>query len=57
MKLNMTKPLKKKPGRPKISKDDHRPKKKRTRNITEEQREALRQRMVEMRKETQTCRI
>ena len=46
----MTKPLKKKPGRPKISKDDHRPKKKRTRNITEEQREALRQRMVEMRK-------
>ena len=47
----MTKRLtKKKPGRPKISKDDHRPKKKRTRNITEEQREALRQRMVEMRK-------
>ena len=42
----MTKPLKKKPGRPKISKDDHRPKKKRTRKITEEQREALRQRMV-----------
>ena len=51
MRLNMTKRLtKKKPGRPKISKDDHRPKKKRTRNITEEQREALRQRMVEMRK-------
>ena len=50
MRLNMTKHLKKKPGRPKISKDDHRPKKKRTRNITEEQREALRQRMVEMRK-------
>ena len=46
----MAKSLKKKPGRPKISKDDHRPKKKRTRNITEEQREALRQRMVEMRK-------
>ena len=51
MRLNMTKRLtKKKPGRPRISKDDHRPKKKRTRNITEEQREALRQRMVEMRK-------
>ena len=46
----MAKSLKKKPGRPKISKDDHRPKKKRTRNITEEQREALRQRMAEMRK-------
>ena len=27
----MAKSLKKKPGRPKISKDDHRPKKKRTR--------------------------
>ena len=50
MRLNMTKHLKKKPGRPKISKDDHRPKRKRTRNISEEQREALRQRMVEMRK-------
>ena len=41
---------KRKAGRPKNTKDQHRPKKKRTRNITEEQREALRQRMVEMRK-------
>ena len=41
---------KRKAGRPKNTKDEHSPKKKRTRNITEEQREALRQRMVEMRK-------
>ena len=41
---------KRKAGRPKNTKDEHRPKKKRTRKITEEQREALRERMVEMRK-------
>ena len=44
------KKTKKGSNRPKNTKDEYRPKKKRTRKITEEQREVLRQRMVEMRK-------
>ena len=44
------KKTKKGSNRPKNPTDEDRPKKKRTRKITEEQREVLRQRMVEMRK-------
>jgi hypothetical protein len=49
MKLKMAK-AKRKPGRPKVTVERKPMKVKRTRKITEEQREALRQRMVEMRK-------